>query len=146
MFFFSPADAVNNPYEPSPAHKRTITGQSVSIKCMYTHMHSCTHKTTKTAPVNTRKHQLLTVTTLFLFVIQSNNNRLLLSLSSSLDLSIDTSVNICLRLQMCCPSLKRFRDKNCGLVFFFFFFSPPQLVWLKMKPPDGQMQGENEAV
>lgn len=32
-----------------------------------------THTQTKTGPVNTRKHQLLTVTTLFLFVIQSNN-------------------------------------------------------------------------
>lgn len=78
MFVFSLADAVNNPYERSPVQKWTITAQSVFIKHARTHVHTQTHTHAhpKTTPVNTWKHQLLTVTTLFFFVIQSNHTPL----------------------------------------------------------------------
>lgn len=42
----------------------------------YTCTHTDTHAHPKTTPVNTWKHQLLTVTTLFFFVIQSNHTPL----------------------------------------------------------------------
>lgn len=96
VFPFPPADAVNNPYEQSPRSKmnnhRTICLHQTRAQ---TYTHTCVHtQAHKTAPVNTRKHQLLTVTTLFLFVIQSNN-------TPSLSASCSLSISAVMRLRTC---------------------------------------------